>query len=102
MKTINSNIFELPGQTRFLHLASVTDSLKEYIYMIDCWTGKTYIEEVSGGHLELISSNKKVTEIEDFLKKEGIHASQRINLKDEVWRRNPRNPRHFLVNGFKQ
>lgn len=46
MKLLNSNRFYLPG-TAALHLASISDGLREYI----CFhlEGRLYIEEITGG-----------------------------------------------------
>ena len=46
MKVINTNHFRLPGNEHMIHLASIQDSLREFILMIDTKTSKAYIEEV--------------------------------------------------------
>ena len=67
MKFLNTDQFALPGtQNRFIHLATIAKGAREFIYLIDRETYKRYIEEITGGHLELIKDDNLAKELEDF------------------------------------
>lgn len=67
MKLINSNRYYLPGQTRFIHIATCIDGLKEYICMIDTKTQQCYIEELTYRGLEFIEDDNIVKDIQGLL-----------------------------------
>ncbi len=59
----NSN-FKLTDQTqfilprthdRFVHLATISSGIREFMYFLDKKKGTTYIEEITGGSLNLIT-----------------------------------------------
>lgn len=86
MKLINTNRFYLTGtNNRFLHVASVSDGLREYMCFHDRILKKTYIEEITGGHLEFISDDKLAQEIFDFLVDVKILDMSKPMLADNEW-----------------
>ena len=57
-KILNKNRYPLPGTNgRFVHLASIQYSLREFIYFLDTQTRKTFIEEITGGSMEAIDDD---------------------------------------------
>lgn len=67
--------FYLPGTgNRFKHLATVLCGTREYIAFIDLRGGTTYIEEITGGHLEQIQDDTLWTELAAFLQEKQILA----------------------------
>ena len=57
-KILNKNRYPLPGtKGRYIHLASIQHSLREFIYFVDRKTNKTYIEEITGGRMEAIDDD---------------------------------------------
>lgn len=81
---MNTNRFYLEGTNRrFLHLASVSAGVKEYMCFIDNLTQKTYIEEISGGHLEFIEDDFLAFELSKFLEEEGVLQINKPALPDE-------------------
>jgi hypothetical protein len=92
----DSNIFPLEGTGgRWLHLATIHHSLREFMHFYDMWTGQGYIEELTGGDLTFIEDDALYTELEEFLAKEGVHYCQRVNLSDSIWRQHPLNRKYF-------
>ena len=87
-KLADTNRYHLPGQDRFLHLATVHQNMREFMCMIDTLTQQTYIEEISGGHLEVIKDDGLFQGIHDFLLDRGILSISRPALPDDVWLRN--------------
>lgn len=68
MKLVNTNRFPLPGTNeRFVHIATVTDSMREFVCMFDSHEKKLYVEEVTGGSLEYIDDDSLAQELADFL-----------------------------------
>jgi hypothetical protein len=66
-KLINSDIFPLPGAPGWIHLATVHRGIREYMCFRDNVTGKTYIEEITGGSLEFIEDDSLVKELYNYL-----------------------------------
>lgn len=90
MKLLNSNIFPLPGTNKsFNHLATLSHGFKEFMYFIDTLTGKTYIEEITGGHLSFVEDENLVEEIEQFLIAHNLHSCCRVPIADSIWRTHP-------------
>lgn len=74
-KLIDGKQRELPvtnATGRWFHLATVYRGVREYICFTDTVLGKTYIEEVIGGHLEFIEDDALIQSIYEFLKEKKI------------------------------
>jgi len=57
-RIVSTKQFPLNGtQERFWHLATITAGVKEFMYFLDTQSGLTYIEEITGGHLEKIDDD---------------------------------------------
>jgi len=101
MKIINTNIFYLPNtNNRFIHLATIQDNLREYIYFKDSsprlfHSPPSYIEELTGGHLTRIKSDDKVREVEQLLLDNNVHDCQRVSIVDALWRVNPKKIKYY-------
>jgi len=68
MKIINSNRFHLPNtDKKYLHLATVTDRMREYICFLEMSTNKMFIEEITTGQLEYVFDESIVEEIATLL-----------------------------------
>ena len=89
MKLLNSNRFYLPGQTEFLHLASVSDGVKEYICFANVHNQKVYIEDISNGSPSFIEDDFLVEAIADFLTRKKVLDLSKPLLPDDIWYRNP-------------
>jgi hypothetical protein len=81
----DTNRYYLPGQTRFLHVATVHYDVREFLCMIDSLTQKTYLEEVTGGHLETIDDDGLFSGLHEFLFNKGLLSMARPALPDDVW-----------------
>lgn len=57
LKLVDTNIFRLPGNPHMAHVATIQDSLREFIVMLDLTTQKVYIEQVV---LESVDFSKDV------------------------------------------
>ena len=79
MKLINSNTFPLSGAPGWVHLATVHHGLREYMCFRDNVSGKTYIEEVTGGSLEFVRDDSFAKELYDYLVRWGILCAGRIS-----------------------
>lgn len=88
MKLINSNRFYLNNTSnRFLHLASVSYGLREFICFADVETTQIYIEEVTGGSLSFIADDSLAEELNNFLVyKEILHMGKPL-ISDDDWLR---------------
>lgn len=86
-KLINSNRFYLPGtNNKFLHLATVQESIREYICFVDIRTIQVYIEEITGGAGPfLIKDDKEAEAIHNFLMEKGILDMARPLIPDREW-----------------
>ena len=86
-KLINSNRFPLPGtNNRFLHLATVQDSIKEYICFVDTRTTQIYIEEITGGAGPFfIEDDSVVQDITNFLTEKGTLDISKPLIPDNIW-----------------
>ena len=91
MKLLDSNRFLLPvrGASGYmLHLATVEDGVHEYLCFYLSSTGQVYIEEVTGGHLEVIESLARHETVVDFLTRQGVLDGSPL-LPDEWKEYNP-------------
>jgi len=72
VKIVNTNRYYLYGTgTAYLHLATVQDSLREYICFYRIENHKLYIEEITTGQLEIIKNEERWLEIYLFLVEKG-------------------------------
>jgi len=74
-KLADGTEWEMPVQNaanRWYHLATVYKGVREYMCFTDKILGKTYIEEIVGGHLEFIEDDALVQAIYEFLKEKGV------------------------------
>lgn len=75
----NSSIFDLPGSNgRFVHLASIHYGAREFMGFVDRTSSKAYIEEVTGGHLEVVTDDNLWTEIADYLNERQLMDPRRL------------------------
>ena len=87
MKLINTNRFLLPtltGTPPVLHLATIQDGVKEYICFYTL--GSIYVEEITGGHLELVEEDSLHEELCNLLLLKGILDARKPLLPDE-WKK---------------
>lgn len=92
MKLINSNRFYLAGtSTRFLHLATVHNGVREFMCFVDRFSRQVYIEEITGGQLEFINDDSLAQGISDFLTDKNLLDMTKPLLSDDEWLRyNPK------------
>ena len=65
--------FPLPGtRGRFKHLATVLMGTREFIAFIDNQGNTSYVEEITGGHLEQIKEESLWEELINFLQEQQI------------------------------
>ena len=84
----NNNRFDLPGTDgRFLHLATIHKSVREFMCFADKHYGKIYIEEITGGNLSFIKDDSLVESITEFLRERGVLDIGKPTLPDEQWLR---------------
>ena len=90
MKLINTERFYLKGTAnRWIHLATVHDSVKEYMCFMDLLTNQTYIEEITGGGGPYRIEDDSLAEaLTNFLTRKGILNIGRPTLPDNQWLRN--------------
>lgn len=83
---IDTNKYALKGTNgRFLHMGTATSGLREYMCLLDTLTSQTYIEEISGGHLELIEDDNLFDDLLEFFFERGVLEASNIGIADEVW-----------------
>ena len=88
MKLMDSNRFWLPGtDKKYIHLASVSHGVHEYLCFANAETNQVYIEEVTGGHLEFIEDDALAEEIQQFLIHHKVLLMARPLLSDDDWLR---------------
>lgn len=86
-KLSSTNVYELPGtNARFIHIATVHNSLKEYICFIDTNTNQCYIEDITGGSLKFIEDDNLAHDIAMFLQHHGVTDMRKINELAMSWR----------------
>jgi len=72
-KILNKNKYPLPGTNgQWIHLASIQYGLREFIYFLNRGTQKTYIEEITGGKLEVIDDDNLWNDLAMTLKEAGL------------------------------
>jgi hypothetical protein len=73
MKITNSNQFPLPNTNkRFVHLATVVDGLREYMMFRDETEARVYLEEFTGGQLNMIEDDDTWHNIMQYLVQAGV------------------------------
>lgn len=83
-----TNVFELPGTAgRFIHIATVHNSMKEYICFIDTIENRCYIEDITGGSLKFIEDDNLAFDIAKFLEDIGITDMKNVSEVTKAWRR---------------
>jgi hypothetical protein len=69
----DSSKFYLNGTYgRWKHLATIHRNLREYMYFMDERNGQTYIEEITGGQLELIKDDELWQALANFIQEKGL------------------------------
>lgn len=69
IKIADKRPYALPGTNgRFWHLATIHYGIREFIYFIDKQNGITYIEEITGGTLNVINDDKLWNDLAQTLK----------------------------------
>jgi hypothetical protein len=90
VKLIDTNRYYLKGTNReWLHIATVQDSLKEYICFTNVKTKQVFIESITGGHLEYIPDDALAQELNDFLVFNGVLDMSKPLLPDTEWYKKP-------------
>lgn len=65
---LNRKQFALPGTNgRFKHLATITYGVREFMAFLDMDTVNTYVEEITGGHLEEVKDEELWQDLVRFL-----------------------------------
>lgn len=65
--------YPLPGTNgRFIHLATILYSVREFIYFVDKNTQQSYIEEITGGSLRTIDDDNLWNDLAQTLKEQGL------------------------------
>lgn len=73
LRILSAKPFPLPGtNNKFTHLATITDGLREFIYIKEEATLTTYIEEITGGRLNIINDDELWKEIAALLGETGL------------------------------
>jgi hypothetical protein len=86
MRFLDKNRYALKGTgSRWFHLASIEDNVHEYMCFVDKQTGKVYIEELTGGHLEFIKDDSLAQALSDFCTLHGILSMNKPFLPDFDW-----------------
>ena len=88
MKLINSNRFSLAGTSgAWLHLATVSEGVREFMCFAELKTRKIYIEEATGGSLQFIEDDALAEGIHSFLTERGVLDMHKPLLPDDKWLR---------------
>lgn len=86
MKVLDSCRYYLPGQEKkWLHLATVHESIREFMAFANCLTSQVYIEEITGGHLSVIEDESLLEEINNFLVMNKLLLMDKPLVPDNVW-----------------
>jgi hypothetical protein len=85
MKLTDTSRYWMPGQKRFLHLATVHDSIREFVAMFDTQEKNMYTEELTGGHLSRIEDDSLAQELNDFLVFNKVLLMDRPMIPDKDW-----------------
>lgn len=69
LRILSSKQFPLPNtKERFIHLATITDGIREFIFFKDKIAMTTYIEEITGGNLSQVKEEELWTELTELIK----------------------------------
>ena len=86
MRLISTNRYYLPGTAnRFLHLATIQYGLREFMCFNDIQTQKTYIEEITGGHLSFIEDDSLAEALTNFLTEQKVLDINKPTIPDKQW-----------------
>ena len=73
MKLVNTDRFYLPNtKNRFLHLATIQESVREFMCFCDVSSYQVYIEEITGGHLSFIEDDSLAEALANFLREQKV------------------------------
>ena len=71
---LDDDQFYLKGtDNRFIHLATVGFSVREFLVFQDSWTSSVYIEEVTGGSLTKIEDQSLWKALTQFVNYHGLN-----------------------------
>lgn len=69
IKIADKNKYPLPKTNgRFIHIATMHYGLREFIYFVDKATQQSYIEEITGGTLQIIEDDNLWNDLAQTLK----------------------------------
>ena len=93
MKLISKDRYYLKGtQNQFLHLATVHDSVREYMCFANVVTRQIYIEEITGGGgPHFIDDDSLALAIQQFLEDRGVLDMTKPLMSDHEWLRHKAN-----------
>ena len=73
-KLVDTNRFPLKGTNgKILHLATITKGVREFVFIMDQTTSKTYLEEVTGGRMEWIDDDSLHEDLSHFVEQVGLN-----------------------------
>ncbi len=93
-KLVDTNRFYLKTQekNRFLHICSVQRGMREFVCFIDQRTNQCYIEEITGGHLDVIKEDSLHSDLSKFIdQKRLLHIRSDIPMEEQPFRANKLN-----------
>ena len=74
-KVVDRKVYPLPGtNNRFYHIATIRKGLREFMFFTDMYQSTSYIEEVTGGHLDVITDESLWQSLANFLEEEGLRT----------------------------
>ena len=74
-----TNRFYLQGtNNRFVHMATIHYGVREFIFLMDILTSKTYIEEITGGSLIQIEDDELWQGLANFLEDKGVNQFKAV------------------------
>jgi hypothetical protein len=86
MKFLNKNKFPLNNTNgRYFHLATIEHGVREFMCFVDRSTGKIFIEEITGGHLDFIEDDQLANALSEFCTMHGILNANQPFIPDEQW-----------------
>ncbi len=85
MKLLDTNRYYLPGQNVYLHLATITENLREWVCFADTRTNQVFIEELTFGQLDRIEDDSLAQALSDFLTYKGVLLMDKPLIPDEAW-----------------
>jgi len=73
----DTNIYPLPGTNGlYMHLASISSGLREFLYFKNTKTNQTWIEEITSGSLQRIEEETLWSDLYAFLEARHSYRSQ--------------------------